>query len=88
MSPRDVEIRIDHLALNGFRTGDGPEIGRAVQAELARLLSTAGLPSSWRSEQQVGSVRVPAIRAHRGAQPAEIGRHVGQAIYGGLSHER
>ncbi len=63
-----VDLRIEHLVLNGFSPGDRHSIADAVQNELARLLGEQGLPSGIKKISELEHLNGGTIRLTRGAR--------------------
>jgi hypothetical protein len=82
-----VEVHIERLVLHGVepRAGTAAAIGRAVEAELARLSESPGLPRS-----ALGDGALPRLDAGRvdlppSAGPQAIGRAIAAAVHRGLT---
>jgi hypothetical protein len=82
----NIEVRIDHLVLEGLPvdSAQGDLVRVAVEAELTRLFTVGGAASGLtrgdvRPEAHVGEI-------HFGADdtPARLGERIGRAIHGGI----
>ena len=80
----DLDLRVDELVVAGFGSVDGQRLGRAVERELARLLSERGIPSGLGRSQAVAHVVAPPIELPAAAGPEAIAARVARAIYEGL----
>jgi hypothetical protein len=80
-----IKVHIERLVLDGLpvtRT-QGPLVQAAVEAELSRLMSEGGLSQELASGGAVPSVRADEIKSI-GGSPAQIGRQIAKAVYGGM----
>jgi hypothetical protein len=83
--PPSVELHVEELVLRGFSMGDGGEIARFIEGELARLFAERGVPPSLRRGGDVPYLDAGAFDAAPGADAQAIGVQVAQALYGGFS---
>ena len=79
-------VHIERLVLRGI---DVPRHQRgtlqaAVEAELARLMNTDGFASGTAQGSWVPWVRAASIQLTETRDPAQLGRQIGRAIYGGI----
>ena len=84
-----INVHIERLILEGFSVSDAqsPIIGAAVERELARLLATGGLERSLQSGGAWATVPVGAVQL-TASKPAQLGRQIAQAVYGGIGREQ
>jgi len=77
----DIEIKIDHLRLEGVERMSQEELAALVQDELARLVDTYGMPEALR---RGGAVEIGnrTIKVTPGATRRQIGREIAQGIAG------
>jgi hypothetical protein len=89
MKPSEIEVQIDELVLHGFALGDRARIGRAVERELARLLTRAGAPGGFPSALSSGGAvafrDAGAFNQAPGGGPEAAGVQVAQAVYRALT---
>jgi hypothetical protein len=80
-----IKVHIERLVLDGLpvRRSQGPQVQAAVEAELSRLMSEGGLAPELASGGAVPSVRADGIKSI-GGSPAQIGRQIAKAVYGGV----
>jgi hypothetical protein len=78
MNPREIEVHIEELVLQGFVPGHRWRIGDALEHELLRLLEKKGLPGAWRTNPETLNTR--AIRL---TSPSETGKRIAGAVYRG-----
>jgi hypothetical protein len=80
-----IKVHIERLVLEGLpvERRHGPEVQAAVEAELSRLMSEGGLAPELASGGAVPLVRADGIRSI-GGNPAQIGRQIAKAVYGGM----
>lgn len=82
----NVDVRIERLVLDGVALppAQRPALRAAVEAELARLLAAGGLSPALRAGGTVPRAPGGAIELVRDAHPAQLGRQIARAVYGGL----
>lgn len=78
----NINLHIEELILDGL---DIPRSQRellqaTIEQELARLLTTEGLPSGWQS-----GVSIPPIEVTPNSNPTQMGHQIAQAVYQGMS---
>jgi hypothetical protein len=78
-----VDLHIERLVLDGFAEVDRAGLGVAVQAELARLLTERGVPTSLAAGGHAERVEGGRIAASPGASAA-LGTQIAHAVYRGL----
>ena len=76
-----IDLRIEHLVLDGFSPGDRYSIADAVQNELARLLGEQGLPSEIKKISELEHLNGGIIRLTRGARAVGIGSQIAHAVH-------
>lgn len=79
-----VDVHIEELVLHGFVPGDRRRIAGAVESELTRLMSEAGLPGFSENPPAIGRVNGGAFRVEAGSKPQATGTEIAQAVYRGL----
>jgi len=81
----NIRLHIDRLVLEGLPVtrSQGPLVQAAVEAELSRLMSEGGLAQELASGGAVPSVPADGINL-AGGSPANIGRQIARAVYGGI----
>jgi hypothetical protein len=82
--PRQIEVHIDELVLEGVSAADRLSVGAAVQRELGRLLAERGLPEGFASAGEHETVDGGSFERSPGATPARLGDQVAGAVYGSL----
>jgi len=85
MKPRTVELHIEELVLHGFAPGDRYRIAEAVQAELTRLFTEQGVPSSLAASDEITRLDAGAFPVAENSKAAVVGAQVAQVVYGGLN---
>jgi hypothetical protein len=85
----NIKVSIERLLLDGVpvSSAQGPLLGAAVETELARLLAAGGLEMSLRSGGALASVPGGVVQLAAN-EPAQLGRQIAQAIYGGIGREQ
>jgi len=82
-----IHVHIDSVVLEGIPImpqHQGPVLQAALEQELARLLAADGLSSSLTAGGAVPSVAGGTIRLTGESHPADLGRQIAQAVYGGI----
>ncbi len=82
----NIELRIDRLVLEGLplSAAQGALVQRAVETELARLLSEGRLAERWQKSGALPVVQGGAISLAPGGSPAQMGAQIAQSVYSGL----
>lgn len=82
----NIEVRIDHLVLEGLpvEPGQGERVRAAVEAELARLLAAGGASAGLARGGDYPDARSGAISFSTDDTPATLGARIGRAIHGGI----
>ena len=83
----NITINIERLILDGLpiAAAQGPLVQAALEAELGRLLAVDGLAAGLLAGGAVPALPAGAIRVQPGDTPAQIGTHIAQTLYGGLT---
>ena len=83
----NIHLHIERLILDGLplERSQGPHVQAAVEAELARLLTTNGLGEQFQSGGAVPSVRTAGIQLENGNSSIEIGQQIAQSVYGSIA---
>ena len=79
----NVRLHIEELVLEGFPPGDRHRIAEAVQAELARLFGTQGVPSTLPALPDMGRLRTEVGGLHP-TRPERSGADIARAVYDAL----
>lgn len=82
MKQNRIDLHIEKLVLNGFRTGDGERIRAAVQQELSRLLAARGISESPALDASCTRLKGGQIKIEPEMSAAAAGRQIALAIYG------
>jgi hypothetical protein len=78
-----VNMHIDRLVLDGVAGEDGPRVGEAVRAELARLLGGDGAAERFASDYASPLVRSEAVLP-RALKADLLGIRIGRAVHGAI----
>ena len=84
MNP-NIELHIDQLVLRGFSRNDAHYIGQSMKAELHRLITDRGLPSTFHTDLHQGRINTKPLQLKQTSSPEHTGRQIANTIYGGLS---
>ncbi|MHC5939141.1 hypothetical protein [Nostoc sp.] len=82
----NINIDIEKLVLEGMSISpsQGRKLQGLVEAELARLLRTEGLPHNWSSGGVVSHVPSGAIQVKPGSNPTQMAQQIAQTVYRGM----
>lgn len=85
-----INVHIERVILEGLPVTalQGPQVQRAVEGELARLLTTGGLSDELRGGIAVPHVLAGAMELGPRTRPAELGRGIAGAVYRGIGRTR
>ncbi|HEY9675110.1 MAG TPA: hypothetical protein V6D11_26960 [Waterburya sp.] len=83
----NINLHIERLIVDGVNLypSDRRVLQATVEAELARLLTTEGLPPGWQAGGAVPSVSIPPIELTPNINPTQMGQQIAQAVYRGMS---
>ena len=84
-SPRKLRLHIEELIVDGSIAGDRARIARAIEHELARLISAQGVPGILSSSGAVPRLDGGQIQVAPGSRPEAVGRQVARSVYRGLT---
>lgn len=76
-----VEVHIAELALHDVAPRNRQRVGGALAAELERLLSTEGIPSSLQQSITIDDLAGIDIEITSATRPETVGYRVARAIY-------
>ncbi|PTR05763.1 hypothetical protein C8R32_1169 [Nitrosospira sp. Nsp5] len=86
----NIRLHIERLVFDGvlIPPDQRPYLQAAIEAELTRLLSARGIAGGINARLYVGaslySVNAGQIEISSGRNPAELGRQIAVAVYGGI----
>jgi hypothetical protein len=82
-----IHVHIERLILDGLPIDrrSAPQVERAVQQELARLLSTAPLPAGVLAGGAIAKMQAAQITAAEGKPAPALGADIAQSLHGGLT---
>ena len=81
MKRQNIELHIEELALHGFSPGDGNRIARAVEHELARLITERGVPHD-AAGGEIAKLDGGSFQRGQGSVPETTGVQIARAVYG------
>ena len=84
MRPKNIELHIEELVLEGFEHVDKHRIAEAVERELTNLFTERGIPRSLADGGEISRLNGGAFQVALNSRPETIGAKVAQAVYGGL----
>jgi hypothetical protein len=78
-----INVHIERLILDGLPVTSlqGPEVGAAIETELARLLLGQGLSDELRQGATVSGLKARAIQIGKDSQPARIAQSISRTVY-------
>jgi hypothetical protein len=84
-----INLHIERLILDGLSENhtEGPIIGAAVEAELARLLAAGGLAPGFQSGSAWSSLPVSAVQL-TASKPVLLGQQIARTVYHGIGPEQ
>lgn len=85
MTPRQIDIAIDALSLEGFPPHQRWRIAAAIEQEFGRLCALQGLPPGLQPSGTPVQVPSGTFQVAPGASAAAIGVQIAQAMYTGLA---
>ena len=86
MRPKEIELHIEELVLEGFAHADRHRVADAIEGELTRLLAAHGLPPALTAARLEGArLDAGTVRLKQGGAPRAAGKEIARAIHGGLS---
>ena len=80
--PARVELRIDHLVLEGVERADAPAVAAAVERELGRLLTAE---QGWGSGVSRDRIDAGAIDLPDRGPPELLGARIARAVHRGMT---
>lgn len=85
----NINFHIERLVLDGLPISrhDGPIVQAAVESELARLLTDAGLSGNLLAGGALANVPANEIQLRNANDPAEMGQRIAHSVYGVLGNE-
>jgi hypothetical protein len=84
MRPKNIEIHIEELVLDGFEQADRHRIAEAAKRELTRLFTERGIPPSLARGGEINRLEGGTFQTAPASGPETIGAKVARAVYGGL----
>jgi hypothetical protein len=85
-----IKLHIERMVLDGVAVDrtHGGRVRAAVEQELTRLLSAGGVAPELKSGGAVPAVRGGSIQVGKSNRPADLGRHIAGAVYGGIGSRK
>jgi hypothetical protein len=84
MKPKNIELHIEELVLEGLEGSDHRIIGEAVERELSRLFAEQGVPPSLENGGKIDNLDGGAFEMTPGSRAEVVGSRVARTVYGGL----
>lgn len=86
----NIRLYIERVILDGLPVErmQAPQVQRAVEAGLRRLLVENGLATDLQAGGAGPSVRANAIQLMAGSNPTQIGTQIAQSVYSGIGNKR
>lgn len=82
----NVRLHIERLVLEGIAVthADRTRLQAAIEGELQRLIGEGGVSGGLSGGMAVPSIRGEDMRVEAAGGPADLGRRIAGALYGGL----
>lgn len=82
----NIELHIERLILDGLaiEPSQGAQVQAAVEGELMRLLSAAGLSRGLLSGGTMPRLTTTSIQVSDQPNPIDLGQQIAGAVYGGI----
>jgi len=82
----NINLHIERLILDGLDIAPGQRrlLQSALEAELARLLTAGGITAQLASGGALHRIAGNSIQLQQAKGPAEMGRQIAGALYGGI----
>jgi hypothetical protein len=84
MRPKNIELHIEELVLDGFEQVDKRRITEAVERELTHLFKERDIPATLASGGEIDRLDGGDFQVVPDSRPDTIGTKVAQAVYGGM----
>jgi hypothetical protein len=84
-----LNLHIERLVLDGVNIAPSQRhlLQAGVETELTRMLTEGGISSSLAQGTNLSRVSTDGIKLTGNNNPAQLGRHIAQSVYGGIGHE-
>lgn len=81
-----IRLHIERMVLDGITVDrtQGGRVRAAVEKELTRLLASGGIAPELKSGAAVPAVRGGNMRVEKNTRPADLGKNIAGAVYGGI----
>lgn len=85
-----IKLHIERMVLDGLAVDrtQGGRVRAAVEQELTRLLASGGVAPELKSGGAVPAVRAGKLKVESRSRPADLGRHIAGAVYGGIGSRK
>ncbi|NCD71685.1 hypothetical protein [Mucilaginibacter agri] len=80
-----IELHIEKLVLKGFPPSQRQHIQAAVQAELTRLFTEKGVPSSFSTGKNIRYINGGAFNSKQGEKGETTGNSIARSLYKNLA---
>jgi hypothetical protein len=84
MKPKNIELHIEELVLDGFDHVDRHRIAGAIERELTSLFAERGIPHSLSKGGEISRLDGGVFEMAADSRPETIGAKVAQSVYGGF----
>ncbi len=85
-----ISVHIERLILEGLSvtTLEGPQVRRAVEGELTRLLAAGGLSQELRSAGAIPRLKAGTLSLPKESHPTKLGKDIARAVNQGMGRTR
>ncbi len=84
MRPKNIELHIEELVLEGFEKADSNRIAEAIERELTHLFTEMGVSPSLAIDGEINRLDGGTVQVAPGIRPEAIGARVARVVYQGL----
>lgn len=83
-----IELHIERVLLDGvpMTSAQAPLVRRAIEQELARLLTADGLSREFQRGAAVSRVNAGTLRLSKENRPARLGQDIARAVHAGIGN--
>jgi hypothetical protein len=86
----NIRLHIERVILNDvpISSAQSPILGKAVEAELVRLLTEGGLNPDLQSGGALANIPANSIHVPSNAGPSHWGQQIAQSVYDGIGSKK
>jgi hypothetical protein len=84
----NIELQIDKLVLHGFSPHDRHRICEAIKAQLTRILTEQGIPTSLSHDGKLPHINGGSFNTATNTKAGIIGTEIANSVYSGFKNEK